>query len=116
MTFGKFKELFNTKYPDGEVISHGKMGGTEHNKKTTVVFTPNGKCYEYYGAYEDILNRLGIKVISKSRLNDTELALKHYKEWHGQPKFFEDGFEDYSTDIERLTREIENIHTNYIIV
>lgn len=116
MTFSKFEGLFKSKYPNGEVVQHGKFGGTENNKKITVIFTPNGKCYEYYGAYEDVLNRLGIKVISKARLHNTELALKHYKEWHGSPRLFGDGIEDYSADIERLTKELANINENYIIV
>ena len=116
MTFKRFEELFLTKYPNGEVIGHGKFAQTERNKKTTVIFNPNGKCYHYYGAYEDILNRLGIKVYSESRLHSLEMSLKHYKEWHGQPSLFGDGVDDYSAEIKRLESDIADIKENYVIV
>ena len=115
MTFKKFEELFMEKYPNGAVHMHGKFAGTEKSKKVTVIFSENGRCYDYYGAYEDILCRLGIKVISKCRLHDIELRLQHYKQWHGLPKLF-GGVEDYSAEIERLTNEIEILKENFIIV
>lgn len=116
MTFANFESLFKSKYQDGHVHMHGKFAGTEKNKKVTVVFSENGRCYDYYGAYEDILCRVGILVISKQRLRDVESRLEQCKRWHGTQKLFEDGFEDYSSDIERLAKEIEDYKENYIVV
>lgn len=115
MTFKKFEELFKTKYPEGEVVAHGQFGGTERNKKTTVIFKPEGKCYEYYGAYEDVLCRVGIDVISKHRYQSMKASLEWYKKDHGTPKLF-GGTVDHSETIARLTKEIEDIEKNTIIV
>ena len=117
MKFSKFEELFKKKYPYGKVVAHGKFAGTQKNGKTTLIFFTDGRCYEYYGAYEDILNRIGIKVISKSRYNDIVMTLENYRSMNGRPKLFEkDGCEDYSKDISRLEAEIEEINNNYLIV
>ena len=115
MTFTKFEELFKTKYPNGKAIQHGKFGGTEKNKKTTIVFSPNGKCYEYYGAYEDILCRIGIKTISKSRLHDFEAELERCKRMNGQKAFFCETL-DYSEKIAWIENELSSIRSDYIIV
>lgn len=115
MTFAKFNELFKSKYPEGEVVQHGKFGGTEKNKKTTVIFVPGGKCYEYYGAYEDVLNRVGIKVISQSRFHDKQSCLESYKKWNGREALFGGRF-DYNKEIVRLECEIKEILDNYVIV
>ncbi len=115
MTFREFEKLFKSKYPEGDVTAHGKFGGTERNNKTTVVFGRGGKCYEYYGAYEDILCRCGIKVISKSRLRDIECALERYKKWDGKVSLFGTVC-NHKQDIARLEEELKNIHKNYIVV
>ena len=116
MTFNKFESLFLAKYPEGKVFKHGEFAQTERNKKVAVVFNGNGKVYEYYGAYEDILARVGIKVISKARLHNLEMTLAHYKEWHGKPWSLFGATADYSKEIERYTADIEDIKANYIIV
>lgn len=119
MTFKKFEELFKNKYPNGEVVAHGKFGGTEKNKKTTVIFDKNGKCYEYYGSYMDILNRVGINVVSKSEIERKENELQKLNEEHGKPNkydFF--GIEpiiDNTSKIEDC-EEWLNIRRTYIIV
>lgn len=114
MTFKKFESLFKQKYPSGEVCGHGKFAQTEKNKKVAVVFNEGGKVYEYYGAYEDILNRLGIKVISESRLYAMESVLEHYKEHNGKPLIF-GGIADYDEKIAALEKEIEEIKRDYVI-
>lgn len=116
MTFKRFEEIFKSKYPEAECCMHGKFGGTEHNKKIVIYFTPDGKCYEYYGAYEDVLNRLGIKVITKSRLYSEEAALERYKNMNGTPSLFGDGPLDYSKEIAEYEERIARIKSDYIIV
>lgn len=114
MTFKRFEEIFHAKYPDGEVIAHGQFGGTEKNKKTTVVFERNGKCYSYYGAYEDVLKKLGFDVISKERLAELEARLDNYKQWNGTDDFF-GGVCDYTAEIKELTERIEHYKKYFII-
>ena len=123
MTFKKFEELLKTKYPEAGACMHSKFAGTEHNKKVEIHFTPEGKCYEYYGAYEDILNRLGMKVISKSRLASEESALRRYKEMQGKPDPFfgifnsdDNGVLDYSKEITEYEERIARLKRDYIIV
>lgn len=116
MTFSKFEELFKSKYPAGKVVAHGKFAGTQRNGKTTLIFSDGGLAYQYYGSYEEILNRVGVKVISASHLRSLEVALDNYRKWHGMPKFMGTGFEDHSFDIQRLDAEIEEIKNNYLVV
>lgn len=116
MTFKKFEELFLSKYPDGEVIMHGKFAETEHNKKVAVIFGNHSKVYEYYGAYEDILQRVGINAISKERYNAKVATLNHYKEIDGQESGFFGMVNDYREDIENLERELVEIEKHFIIV
>ena len=119
MTFNKFQELFLTKYPEGEVVMHGKFGGTEHNMKTTVTFNRNSKCYFYYGSYETVLNRLGIKVITKSSLAQIEHELAYYMENNGKPNpfsLFNKSVMNYEKEIKEYTDKLENIKKDWIIV
>lgn len=115
MTFSRFESIFKEHYPQGGVVAHGRFGGTDKNKKTAVYFTECGKVYEYYGAYEDILCRLGIKVISTARLESLKLTLEHYRETNGTPSFF-GGVLDHSERISQLEKELADIESNYIIV
>ena len=115
MTFNKFRQIFKLKYPQGSVVAHGKFGGTERNKKVAVVFEEGGKVYEYYGAYEDILNKIGIKVISRERFESMELTLIALREQNGKPDFF-GGVVDNTEAIKQRRSELENIICNYMIV
>lgn len=115
MTFKKFEELFKSKYPNGMVCKHGEFAQTEKNKKVALVFSESSKVYEYYGAYEDILCRIGIPVISKERIVSLEQTLAQYKSWHGKEDFF-GGVRDCSANIAKYTAEIENYRRNYAIV
>ena len=114
MTFKKFEEIFRTKYPNGDVCMHGKGGGTEKNGKVFVAFEPCGKVYMYYGAYEDVLCKMGFKVISKERLAEAKIRLETYEKRHGKPDFF-GGVMDYSQDIEELEKRIAEYETEWII-
>ena len=121
MTFQKAQEIFATKYPEGELVQHGKFGGTEKNRKITVIFHRNttgyngSKCYEYYGAYEDVLCRIGFKVISKERLAEMKLRLETVKEWHGKAGFF-GGVVDNSEEIARLEKRIAEYESGEWII
>lgn len=115
MTFKKFQSLFATKYPDGWVHPHGKYGGCEKNMKVTLSFSPNGKSYSYYGAYEDILCRVGINVISKERFSELEMRLERLNEWNGTDDFF-GGVIDNTEAIQKLESQIAEYKANWIIV
>ena len=114
MTFKKFQSLFETKYPDGWVHPHGRYGGCEKNMKVTLSFSPNGKSYSYYGAYEDILCRIGINVISKERLAEVEQRLETVKKWNGTEDFF-GGIMDTTQEIKELEKRIADYKSNWII-
>ena len=114
MTFKTFESIFLSKYPDGSVFAHGAFGPTEKNRKVAVTFTPDGLVYEYYGAYEDVLTKMGFKVISKARLMEMETRLADYTERNGQDDFFGGSF-DYTNEIKTLSSEIEAIKANYIV-
>ena len=118
MTFKKFEELFRTKYPEGTVWAHDIF---EHDvpgrvQKVAVVFTTNGKVYKYRGAYEDILCKVGVPVISKERFATLESSLNTLKANDGKTDEFFGLTFDYSADIARITAEIENYRANYTIV
>ena len=117
MTFKKFETLFKGKYPDGsvdphDVFEHGVPGRIQ---KVHVVFTPNGKGYMYRGAYEDILCKIGIPVISKERFAQLEIRLEHLKELDGTTDEFFGGVFDCSESIAKLTAEIEKYRKEYVI-
>ena len=116
MTFKKFETLFKGKYPDGtvdphDVFEHGVPG---HVQKVAVVFEKGGKVYQYRGAYEDILCRVGIPVISKERFGVLEERLAYLKELHGTEDLF-GGVYDLAAEIDALTAEIEKYRTEYVI-
>ena len=118
MTFSKFLELLKTKYPNAEAYAHNVMcGDVPHYKgKTGVVFAPGGKVFMYSGAYEDVLNKVGIPTITHERFDPMCEALAKYKAEHGtKDPFF--GFTiDCSKDIDRLEAEIAEIRATHFIV
>ena len=116
MTFNKFEEIFRSKYPDGVIAMHGKAGGTEKNKKVYVAFQPSGKAYMYYGAYEDVLCKMGFNVISKERLAEVKLHLETEKERHGKPNMFFGGVVDNSEEIARLEKMIAEYESGEWII
>lgn len=114
MTFQKAHDIFMGKYPEGEMVQHGKFGGTEKNKKITVIFKRGGRCYEYYGAYEDVLCRIGINVISKERFAEAEVRLATLKERNGKPDFF-GGVMDETEEIAKLEARLNEYRESWII-
>ena len=117
MTFKKFESLFKGKYPDGtvdphDVFEHGVPGRVQ---KVAVVFEKGGKVYKYRGAYEDILCKVGIPVISKERFAQLEIRLEHLKELDRTTDEFFGGTFDCSESIAALTAEIEKYRKEYVI-
>lgn len=121
MTFKRFEEIFLSKNPGGMVVAHGQFGGTERNNKTTVVFRDGGKTYSYYGAYEDVLCKMGINTISKERLESLQKQLARLQEENGKEEenlFFDDDepwIIDWSREIAELEARLDDIKKNYII-
>ena len=120
MTFKKFEELFLEKYPEGTVWMHDEFCHGEQGKrqKVGVVFKQRGKVYMYAGAYEDILSKVGIEVISKQRFSELLARLDQYKRWqadHGGTDGFFGLPVDYSKDIAELEARIEEIKKDCII-
>lgn len=116
MTFKKFEELFHQKYPDGQVWMHDEFchGQSRYRQKVGVVFKPQTKVYMYAGAYEDILNKVGISVISKARYNELLARLEQKKRWHGTDDFF-GGVMDCSEEIAEIEAELERIKKECVI-
>ncbi len=113
MTFKSFESIVKERYPSAEVFSHGAFAGSKIN--VTVIFKPNGRCYSYNGTYCSVLNRIGIKAITKIDLWNYELSLNHLIESDGKESIFGDIL-DNTQEIERLKREIADYKQNYIIV
>lgn len=114
VTHATFEELFHRKYPDGETWKHEpEVSG--RIQKTAVIFVPGGKVYFFTGAYEDVLCKIGINVISKERYESKVATLEWMKSQHGTEDFF-GGVVDNTAEIERMTSEIENYTKNYVIV
>ena len=117
MTFKKFQSLFATKYPDGRVWMHDEFehGVSGRRQKVAVEFKPHGKVFMYSGAYEDILCKIGINVISKERFHELEVNLDHLKELNGTTDEFFGGLWDCTEAISTLEKRIEDYKANWII-
>lgn len=115
MTFRQFEELFKAKHPEGTVVQHGKFGGTEKNNKVAVTFGKDSKVYEYYGSYQNILGKVGIKVAYKSDIEALERRLAELEASNGQnDEFF--GFTiDNSEAIEETKRRLNDIKDGILI-
>ena len=117
MTFAKFQELLAGKYPDAEAFAHSEFERGERGTvaKVTITFRPGEKAYMYRVAYEDVLCKVGIPVISRERLESKEATLRRYEEEHGTEDVF--GFvRDYSGQIAEWREMIEDYRANYTIV
>ena len=109
MTFSKFAAIAAAHRPDAVVHAHGAFGGVPD---VAVYFIrPDGrhsKVYHYRGSYADILNRLGIRVITSTDMATAEYLLRLAKETHGKPGLFSKGKPvDQSEEIARLESLLE---------
>ena len=118
MTHKKFEELFHTKYPNGTTYAHDvfENGVPGRVQKVAVEFVPGGKVYKYAGAYEDILCKIGVNVISKERFYNLVDNLSRRIEENGKKDEFFWFMVDNTEEIERLTAEVEKYRNNYLIV
>ena len=117
MTFKRFEEIFKSRYPDGSVWMHDKFehGAPGKRDKVAVVFSPLSKVYMYTGAYDAILQRVGIKCVSKEHLAEAEVTLMDLKDRHGKPDEFFGIMIDNGDEIARLEKWIEEVKRDYII-
>lgn len=65
MTEKRANEIIRTKYTDATIFKRNSFGGT-NTTHLAVVFSPNGKVYDYYGlSYQQVLAKLGFKILYK---------------------------------------------------
>lgn len=118
MTFARFEELLHIKHPQASACAHGRFGGTERNNKVEINFKPCGKCYEYYGSYQDVLNRLGIYCLYQSDVRAMEKRLDDLKDRNGKPNpfsLFNEKPCDLSKEIEECEEWLEKAKTAIMI-
>lgn len=105
MTFTQFKRIAETFRTDVHVFAHGEFAGTGKDTVCITFRKANGresKVYTFRGTYAEVLNRLGIKVVTKSDVAAVREELAHYQKGHGKPNLFSNGKAcDYSRQIAR---------------
>ena len=117
MTFKKFAEIAAAHRPDAIVHAHGSFGGVQD---IAIYFKhPDGResrVYSYRGSYADILNRLGIKVITQTDVATAEAQFRMAKKAHGKPGLFSKGMiRDRSEEIEHLTELLHRYQTDEFV-
>ena len=115
MTFAKFAAIAAAYRPDVEVTRHN---GFQEQSGVGVVFRQfNGssgggnRIYRYKGSYSDILNRLGIKVVTWEEYESVRFSLQHAREQHGKVNIFSGKPQDRSREIaeyEELLRRFQS--------
>ena len=117
MTFKKFAEIAAAHRPDAVVHAHKSFGGVQD---IAIYFKqPDGshsKVYSYRGSYADVLNRLGVKVITETDVATAESQLRMAKKAHGTPSMFGKGaIRDCSEEIEQLTELLRRYQTDEFV-
>ena len=117
MTFKKFAEIAAAHRPDAVVHAHKSFGGVQD---IAIYFQkPDGshsKVYSYRGSYADVLNRLGVKVITQTDVATAEAQLRMVKEAHGKPSIFRKGeIRDCSEEINHLTELLRRYQTDEFV-
>ena len=117
MTFRKFAEIAAAHRPDAVVHAHGSFGGVQD---IAIYFKRSdgskSRVYSYRGSYADILNRLGIKVITQTDVATAEAQLRMAKKAHGKPGLFTKGtIRDCSEEIEHLTELLRRYQTDEFV-
>ena len=107
MTFQKFTAIAAAKRPDVRVHAHKAFGGVHD---VAVIFIRDGKeskVYSYRGSYADILNRLGIKVITRADVATVEEQLQRAIANNGRQNVFTKKAMDTTDEIARLTAMLD---------
>ena len=117
MTFRKFAEIAAAHRPDAVVHAHGCFGGVQD---IAIYFKRSdgskSRVYSYRGSYADILNRLGIKVITETDVATAESQLRMAKKAHGKPSLFGKGtIRDCSEEINHLTELLRRYQTEEFV-
>lgn len=123
MTYKTFAAIAATYRPDVEVTRHNGFqeqsgvgvvfrgddcslaGNTDHHSER------ENHIYRYKGSYSDILNRLGIKVVTREDYENTRWALERAREQHGKINIFSGKPQDRSREIaeyEELLQKFES--------
>lgn len=120
MTFARFEELVKEKYPKAKLYKYQEFSNNEIS--VGIIFDGTNQGYRYCGTYFKVLNELEIKTIHKQNyeylINALEKSLIELKSTNGieiEDEFF-NGQINNSRQIERLTNELNDIRTNYVIV
>lgn len=116
MTFKKFAEIAAARRPDVVVHAHKSCGGVQD---IAIYFKKDGResrVYSYRGSYAEVLNRLGIKVITQTDVATAEAQLRMAKKAHGKPSLFGKGtVRDCSEEIEHLTELLRRYQTDEFV-
>ena len=103
---------FQEQYGVGVVFRHSNSrtecstaGSNDHHSER------ENRIYRYKGSYSDILNRLGIKVVTREDYDSTRWLLRQAREQHGKISLFSGKPQDRSREIagyEELLRRFES--------
>lgn len=109
MKFCEFKKTVEERKPEVTVYQHGTPNTVD------VLFNNSNKLYTYRGTYCEVMNRLGIKSMTKCDLWQYEVQLINAKQKHGSVDLFGDVI-DNTAKIRELEMQIESIKNEYVII
>lgn len=118
MTYQKFKAIAEKYRPDIKVSQHGDYCTGKSKYTLGIVFYRDGKesrVYNYSGTYADILNRLGIPVITESAYKTVINSLETYKKLHGTICEFFGDIIDYSEQIAETEEKIRYYNSDKVV-
>lgn len=115
MTFKQFEQIVRERRPDVEVFQHGNFTNKTTLSVAVIFNGGKSKTYLYHGSYVDVLNRLGIKAVTKAGVQTLQNALQRCKELNGTKAFF-GRVQDFTEEIAYYEEELADIRENCIIV
>ena len=122
MTFKTFEKIAAAYRPDVRVSKHGDYCNNASKNTLGIVFVKadgsESRVYDYHGTYAEILNKLKIKVVTKSDIASLEAELKMYEELDGQESIFDDDdtVSDFSKEISDTKDRLNYLLTSYDVV
>ena len=115
MTFERFREIAAKYRPDVIVSRHGEYFNGRSGWRLGIVFVDeNGnesRVYTFGGSYGEVLNKLGIPVISKSDYETVKATLEGFKEQNGEINIFTGeplDYSEYIAEYEAKLREYDS--------